>query len=1048
MAQLSLPPWVELYDTTTNDVVTTTSNSTLNGKLYSKLLLALDGNALKSIVSRKHLRANGILLLKELIQTYRPKNVPEVIAFKTSEFWGNTKRFPSESVDEYYNHFHELLEDLADADEQISPKSAIRHFIFTLGSDFEALQNNFRLENLPAKWNTQDWPTILNLCRDYYHSIKPQGFLKKDSSHSQGFDREAHQKSIRSWFLNPSKFSKDLEKEQQKFPDKCLYHLSKTHTTENCFVKKECDKQLQTKLSTNSPSISTAHLCHMTEDIFEDPVNAVDSAECADCVDDPMHNDTNEADLLYFACVTNHYLRLARKISADASDQVHHKMPFPIIADSGANFHMFREHQFFDTLSPTTGTVILGDGKTSLSILGVGTVKCYIGENVLSIPNVRYVPDLSESIYSLFQHIQLPNHALHSTYEDGLFIQFPNFKTKAIIGTHDIYLDAKPFHSSGDSTTTCFQPGDIGTSSNFCHHLQNFQQELCSETKYIDTILQRLRQYYAEVKSKRQLNLEVPAGFRKITQHQKDYNEVSSSQILPTSSSLLNPVADAPCGSVTSNIDSTSTLIDDAHTEVVDPSTTPSSLIIGTPILRSVDKPSASLPRTATMSEDFLRACVSFLRVDTIKQHLSNLYCDTIKLASLPADAVLDYGDLSTIRKSARNTTPVPSSTYFGEVMHADIVFGPEVAVGNVHYGLLFTDRFSHMTYLYPLQNLQSDIQKQIETFFSHIGVVPHRLITDFDLKLIGGRARTYLNSLLVHVNAAPAYRQDKNVLAERHWQTMVSMARNWLASAELPSTFWFYAVKRAAEVCNYFPTKMDDGSFCTPFELVHGKKPDLRVLFRLFGLAAVRRERVGDTSLNKFDPQSIPMIAVGRCPVLNGLQFYNPANGSFVSSIDYKFQPNVTSGACFGFRYQPGTFIYRLDESSSIFTPKFLLDLQVLIHTHSPPHTATIVGIPSYDRPDIYTVKFADGSLAEYSDTDNLMEAAPVISHTTKPAILPHWIQGGANATLILHNMSKPRHGKFFLKDSGHWVFCPGNSSDTSSGILTGSSSYMPFPS
>jgi hypothetical protein len=33
----------------------------------------------------------------------------------------------------------------------------------------------------------------------------------------------------------------------------------------------------------------------------------------------------------------------------------------------------------------------------------------------------------------------------------------------------------------------------------------------------------------------------------------------------------------------------------------------------------------------------------------------------------------------------------------------------------------------------------------------------------------------------------------------------MVSMARNWLASAELPSTFWFYAVKRAAEVCNTF---------------------------------------------------------------------------------------------------------------------------------------------------------------------------------------------------------------------------------------------------
>jgi hypothetical protein len=131
------------------------------------------------------------------------------------------------------------------------------------------------------------------------------------------------------------------------------------------------------------------------------------------------------------------------------------------------------------------------------------------------------------------------------------------------------------------------------------------------------------------------------------------------------------------------------------------------------------------------------------------------------------------------------------------------------------------------MTYLYPLQNLQSDIQKQMETFFSHLGVIPHRLITDFDLKLIGGRARAYLNSLLVHVNAAPAHCQDKNGLAECHWQTMVSMAHNWLASTELPSSFWFYAVKCAVEKCNYFPTKLDDGSFCTPFELVHGKKPD-----------------------------------------------------------------------------------------------------------------------------------------------------------------------------------------------------------------------------
>jgi hypothetical protein len=213
------------------------------------------------------------------------------------------------------------------------------------------------------------------------------------------------------------------------------------------------------------------------------------------------------------------------------------------------------------------------------------------------------------------------------------------------------------------------------------------------------------------------------------------------------------------------------------------------------------------------------------------------------------------------------------------------------------------------MNYLYPLQNLTSEIPKQMEAFFAHIGRLPDRLISDFDLKLIGGKAREYLNSLLIHVNAAPAYRQDKNGLVERHWQKMVSMARNWLASAELPGTFWYFAVCRAAEICNYFPYRLEDGTYTTPFELVHGSKPDLRVLFKLFSLAAVRRERVGDTTLSKFEPQSTPMIAVGRCPNSDGLQFNNPANGTIVSSIDYTFLPHTTSGTKFGYSYQPGIF-------------------------------------------------------------------------------------------------------------------------------------------
>ncbi len=81
-------------------------------------------------------------------------------------------------------------------------------------------------------------------------------------------------------------------------------------------------------------------------------------------------------------------------------------------------------------------------------------------------------------------------------------------------------------------------------------------------------------------------------------------------------------------------------------------------------------------------------------------------------------------------------------------------------------------------------------------------------------------------------------------------------MARNWLASAELPGNFWFYAVRRATEVCNYFPCHLPDGTWSTPFQLAHGIKPDLRNLFKMFGLAAVKRERQGDNVLGKFDPK------------------------------------------------------------------------------------------------------------------------------------------------------------------------------------------------
>jgi hypothetical protein len=197
MAQLSIHPWQELYDQHTNDVIATMTNTSLNGKLYAKLLVCLEGQALQDIVSRPHLCANGILLLQELVQSYRPKNVPELIAAKTGEFWSRTNCLPTESIDSYYNRFHELLEDLRDADDPITTKSAMHNFLFTIGHEFEPIQNLYCLDNLPVAWRTTHWPTLLILCRDFYNSVNPLGVTKKESILDNGLDRAAHHKKIK-----------------------------------------------------------------------------------------------------------------------------------------------------------------------------------------------------------------------------------------------------------------------------------------------------------------------------------------------------------------------------------------------------------------------------------------------------------------------------------------------------------------------------------------------------------------------------------------------------------------------------------------------------------------------------------------------------------------------------------------------------------------------------------------------------------------------------------------------------------------------------------
>jgi hypothetical protein len=86
MTQISIAPWHELYDSSKNDVVLSTTNVSLNEKLYSKLILALEGSALQHVVSRKYLRANGLAVLHDLVHTYKQRISPKLLPLKPLNF--------------------------------------------------------------------------------------------------------------------------------------------------------------------------------------------------------------------------------------------------------------------------------------------------------------------------------------------------------------------------------------------------------------------------------------------------------------------------------------------------------------------------------------------------------------------------------------------------------------------------------------------------------------------------------------------------------------------------------------------------------------------------------------------------------------------------------------------------------------------------------------------------------------------------------------------------------------------------------------------------
>ena len=491
----------------------------------------------------------------------------------------------------------------------------------------------------------------------------------------------------------------------------------------------------------------------------------------------------------------------------------------------------------------------------------------------------------------------------------------------------------------------------------------------------------------------------------------------------------------------------TPNIIEDDNTILHQPASIPSTfnspLVHDPPPIRPLDKPQDVASSSKTITVEELRKCIGYRNTENLLPHLKTCFQNNFHVSSIDREPILDLGETSTIDKSKIPTNPVKLPRNFGDVMHCDIGYGCNAGLAGVRYALFIVDRATRHKYVYPIKSLKDDILPAFQTLVKDMGFAPKKIMTDFDHKLMGSAVEDYFTPLKTSIESAPPRQQHKNGLVERNWRTVIRMARSWLSSALLPSSFWYHAVKRAIEVSNYLPVTLN-GITTTPFELVHHHKPDIRSLIPLFSVAYIDHPTSGTTATPTFTSQSLRVILIGRSSKTTSLEFYHPPTKQILTSSVYRLDPTLASGPVFNLHYDGGLFFNTYhNEAESSQAPIFQLNQTVYFepqhgsgtYIHGkiltiPPTTSDIYSIQRSDNRNI--LQMPSSRISPSNPNATPANELPTINNT-----LPTWIKHNAASTLFLDTMPKPRRGILKYHEDSNWYFHFGRQNQTDPVLL-----------
>ena len=1168
MCILSLSEWKGIYDTTMNDIVSTTTaaNESLSEHLYTSLRLSLQGDAANTMKSNENkFRQKGIEFLQSMKPIFDPKWPITIHAKKLASFC-EFYRTSSTTIDQFATQFKRQLRQLRYNNITISPTTAKHTFLQGLGSEFISIRN---MSTLPPDFHTDDIDLLTKAAREHLARVlanreiqrhqqqqnqrrtnqqRPSNSTSSTTSTSApSLQTPSTQSRTTTTTTTPSSSTPTNFTPQQDFQKEIMREIGfRVHTPQriaywqqlagngNCYYHRTphsshtCTRLLRATERANAGSAPTSTFIpnprfQSTAPPPPQPAPAptpapaaapnptptarlVSTTNITDSGSDTSSN--NPVDINNSNFDSDYYLPVYNKPVALPTPPSNLPV-FRIVVDSGATEHMCCDRDLFTEMTEylvnQNRRVKLGDGIHTCSILGKGTIQLKVNNKIIKLHDVLYVPDLEVSLFSVKTHMRHQGCYEHSQ-NNTCTLAFPSFTFDALTN-NDIEFYASPSPSTDtpdfdDSKTNIIIPKQSIQYIAPTPSIDHVQISSTFKTKPIQYVPRRSSSGAAGYDLHSPINTTIPPNSRKTVglgfniaipegmygriaprsglalKHQIDVAAgvidpdfrgevkvllVNSSQrkfeikegdriaqllferiALPAFHTLaqLPPTKRNEGGFGSTGIHAAHTTPQPSTIEPLHQLHSDSTTKHDPPPIRTADKPQPVQSANKTINVDELRKLIGFRNTDTIIPHLHECFQNNFHLSSLDREPVLNLGEVATIDKSTIPRGPVPLPKNFGDVMHVDIGYGCQAGIAGIKYALFIVDRATRYKFVYPIKSLENDVLTAFKLLVRDMGFAPKRIITDFDYKLMGQKISDYFNEFHTVIECAPPRHQHKNGLVERNWRTVVRMARSWLTAALLPSSFWFYAIKRAIEVSNYMPVNVK-GMITTPFELVHHSKPDLHSLIPLFSVSYIDHPMTNTTKNETMSTQSLRTILIGKSTKTTALEFYHPPSKQIITSAVYRLDPTLAAGPIFDLNYDGGLFFNTyFNNADHHRPPQFTIDQSVYFQPNKDSSfiRAKVLSIPQ-DTHSIFTIQRQDNlniiQMLESRLLDHDPTQTPQDTLSIKSTSLPSWIKQHAPATLFLPTMPKPRRGTLKIHTDQQWYFHYGRSNTTEPTLL-----------